>query len=62
MLDTRYTLVSSLMYPDIMYLHPSKSHVKVDKVYKHIEEFCKKVYNTDGNVYMNPRIDKFGRC
>ena len=35
----------------------------MDKVvYKHIEEFCKKVYNTDGNVYVNPRIDKFGRC
>ena len=32
------------------------------EVYKHIEEFCKKVYNTDGNVYVNPRIDKFGRC
>ena len=47
----------------IEFLHPSKSRVKVDKeVYKHIEEFCKKVYNTDGNVYVNPRIDKFGRC
>ena len=32
------------------------------EVYKHIEEFCKKVYNTDGNVYVNSRIDKFGRC
>ena len=42
---------------------PSKSRVKVDKeIYKRIEEFCKKIYNTDGNVYVNPRIDKFGRC
>ena len=47
----------------IEFLHPSKSRVKVDKeVYKNIEEFCKKVYNTDGNVYANPMIDKFGRC
>ena len=47
----------------IEFLHPSKSRVKVDKeVYKSIEDFCKKVYNTDGNVYANPMIDKFGRC
>ena len=33
----------------IGFLHPSKSRVKVDKeIYKHIEEFCIKVYNTDG--------------
>ena len=45
----------------IEFLHPSKSRVKVDKeVYKHIEEFCKKVYNTDGNIYVNPRMTNLG--
>ena len=27
-----------------------------------MKNFAKKIYNTDGNVYVNPRIDKFGRC
>ena len=42
--------------------HPSKSHVKVDdQLHRQLVEYCK-VYDEDFNVYINPRIDKFGRC
>ena len=43
--------------------HPSKSHVKVDdQLHRQLVEYCNKVYDEDFNVYINPRIDKFGRC
>ena len=44
----------------IEFLHPTKNRVQeVKEVYNF---FYKNVYNTDGNVYVNHRIDKFGRC
>ncbi|KAL5486830.1 hypothetical protein EMCRGX_G019363 [Ephydatia muelleri] len=48
----------------IEFHHPSKSHVvKVDdQVHRQLVEYCNKVYYEDANVYINPRIDKFGRC
>ena len=46
----------------IEFHHPSKSHVKVDEqAHQQLVEYCKKVYYEGVNVYINPRIDKFGR-
>jgi len=37
--------------------------VKVDdQLHRQLVEYCNKVYDEDFNVYINPRIDKFGRC
>ena len=37
--------------------------MKVDEqVHQQLVEYCKKLYYEGVNVYINPRIDKFGHC
>lgn len=48
------------MWP-IKLLRPSKCNVKVDDIfYQQILDFCKATYDVE--VYVLPKIDKYGRC
>ena len=41
--------------------HPSKCNLKIETIfYEELVQFCKNIYDTD--IYVHPRMDKFGRC